>query len=84
MEPLDPQLWLLVILGAFVLGLSKGGIMGLNNITIAVFALIFPPKLSVGIILLLLIVGDWGVFYFTGDMQYGSICSLPYLGLFRA
>ncbi len=64
MEPLDPQLWLLVILGAFILGLAKGGIMGVNNITIALFALIFPPKFSIGIILLLLIVGDWGAFYY--------------------
>ena len=61
---LTPQLWLLAILGAFVLGMSKGGIMGVNNITIALFALIFPPKLSIGIVLLLLIVGDWGAFYF--------------------
>ena len=64
MESLDPQLWWLAIFGAFVLGLSKGGIMGLNNITIVLFALMFPPKLSIGIILLLLIVGDWGAFYF--------------------
>ena len=61
---LTPQFWLLEILGAFVLGMSKGGIMGVNNITIALFALIFPPKLSIGIVLLLLIVGDWGAFYF--------------------
>lgn len=64
MESMDPQLWLVAIVGAFALGLSKGGIVGLNNITIALFALIFPPKLSVGIILLLLIVGDWGAFYY--------------------
>ena len=64
MDPLTPTLWLVVFLGAFVLGMSKGGVMGVNNITIALFALIFPPKLSVGIILLLLVVGDWGAFYF--------------------
>lgn len=61
---LTPQVWFLAILGAFLLGMSKGGIMGVNNVTIALFALIFPPKLSIGIILLLLIVGDWGAFYF--------------------
>ena len=64
METLDTQLFLLAILGAFFLGLSKGGVLGVNNITIAVFAIIFPAKLSVGIILLLLVVGDWGAFYF--------------------
>jgi uncharacterized membrane protein YfcA len=64
MEPLDLSLWILVIFGAFTLGIAKGGVMGMNNITIALFALIFPAKLSIGIILLLLVVGDWGAFYF--------------------
>lgn len=64
MEALDTQIFLLAILGAFFLGLAKGGVLGVNNITIAVFAIIFPAKLSVGIILLLLVVGDWGAFYF--------------------
>ena len=64
MEPLSPTLWIVAFVGAFILGLAKGGVMGVNNITIALFALIFPPKLSIGIILLLLVVGDWGAFYF--------------------
>ena len=64
MESLDTATWLLVILGAFLVGLSKGGVLGVNNITVAMFAIIFPPKLSIGIILLLLIVGDWGAFFF--------------------
>jgi len=64
MENLDTHIFLWAIVGAFILGLAKGGVLGVNNITIALFAIIFPPKLSIGIILLLLIVGDWGAFYF--------------------
>lgn len=64
LETVDSSIFVWAVLGAFILGLAKGGVMGVNNITIAVFALIFPPKLSVGIILLLLVVGDWGAFYF--------------------
>ncbi|MDA0348666.1 MAG: sulfite exporter TauE/SafE family protein [Verrucomicrobia bacterium] len=63
MESLDTHIFIWAIVGAIILGLAKGGVMGVNNITIAVFAIIFPPKLSVGIILLLLVVGDWGAFY---------------------
>ncbi|MCZ6674357.1 MAG: sulfite exporter TauE/SafE family protein, partial [Verrucomicrobia bacterium] len=64
MESWDTATLVWVVAGAFVIGLAKGGVLGVSNITVAIFAMIFPPKLSVGIILLLLVVGDWGAFYF--------------------
>ena len=63
MENLDTQLFIWAIVGAIILGLAKGGVLGVHNITIALFAIIFPAKISIGIILLLLVVGDWGAFY---------------------
>ncbi len=64
MEPLDTPTLIWLLAGAMFVGLAKGGVLGVSNITVAVFAIIFPPKLSVGIVLLLLMIGDWGAFYF--------------------
>jgi uncharacterized membrane protein YfcA len=50
--------WLLAALGAVLVGLGKGGLPGIGNITIAIYAIIFPAKLSVGILLPILIIAD--------------------------
>lgn len=50
--------WFIVILCAFGIGLSKGGFTGVGILPIAVFALVVPPTLSVGLVLPLLICGD--------------------------
>ncbi len=45
-------------LGAFGIGLSKTGIAGFGVVAVALFAVAVPAKLSTGIVLPLLIVGD--------------------------
>jgi uncharacterized membrane protein YfcA len=50
--------WALGALGAFLVGLSKTGIPGLGILNIAFFALAFPARESVGLVLVILICGD--------------------------
>jgi uncharacterized protein len=50
--------WVLGALGAFLVGLSKTGIPGLGILNVAIFALVFPPRESVGLVLVILICGD--------------------------
>ena len=50
--------WALGALGAFLAGLSKTGIPGLGVLNVAIFALAFPARESVGLVLLILICGD--------------------------
>ncbi|HLS72923.1 MAG TPA: sulfite exporter TauE/SafE family protein [Actinomycetaceae bacterium] len=50
--------WLLVILGALVVGFSKTALPGAGTIAVGLFALAMPAKESTAALLLLLIVGD--------------------------
>ena len=58
MPELDSWQWIIASIGAFLVGLGKGGVAGVGNITIVLFALIFPAKESVGILLPILIGAD--------------------------
>jgi uncharacterized membrane protein YfcA len=50
--------WMLLLSGAFLVGLAKGGVVGVGNLTIILFAMVFEPKASVGILLPVLISAD--------------------------
>lgn len=50
--------WAIAIVGALWIGISKTGIAGLGILAVALFAIIFPARLSTGIVLPILIVGD--------------------------
>ncbi|WP_193105562.1 sulfite exporter TauE/SafE family protein [Brachybacterium sp. FME24] len=50
--------WLLVVVGAFVVGLSKTAMPGGGTIAVGLFALALPAKESTAALLLLLMVGD--------------------------
>ena len=54
------ELWqyALLILSAFFLGLGKGGLPGVGNLTVVLAALVLPAKASVGILLPILISAD--------------------------
>jgi uncharacterized membrane protein YfcA len=56
----DLELWQygLIALGAFLVGLAKGGLPGIGNLTIVLMALALPAKASVGILLPILISAD--------------------------
>ena len=55
---LDAWQWATLVLGAFLIGLSKTGIVGIGPFAIALFALVLPARESVGIVLLILISAD--------------------------
>jgi uncharacterized membrane protein YfcA len=46
--------------GAFAVGLNKGGLTGFGILPVLLFAIVFPARVSTGIVLPLLIVGDIG------------------------
>ena len=59
MDQLTTELWLYGILGAIFVGLGKGGLPGMGNLTVALYALVLPdPKLSVGVLLPILSCSD--------------------------
>jgi uncharacterized membrane protein YfcA len=50
--------WALTAIGAMLVGLGKGGVAGVGNLTVVIFALVFPAKESVGLLLPILICAD--------------------------
>ena len=56
--PSDLGVWLLLAFGVIIVGVSKTGIPGIGILFVAIFASIFPARLSTGIALPLLIVAD--------------------------
>ena len=59
MLSLSPAQWALAAVSAAGIGLSKTGIPGLGIVAVALFAITMPSKESVGVVLPLLIVGDF-------------------------
>src|SRR3954447_10814027 len=60
LPPLSPGMWVLAVLAALCIGLSKSGFAGLSMVTVIVMSRIFPPRESTGILLPMLICGDLG------------------------
>jgi uncharacterized protein len=58
MPALDAAQWALVLLALFFVGFSKTGVSGAGTVAVALFALVLPAKLSTGVLLPLLLVGD--------------------------
>ena len=51
--------WIFGVLGAIFIGLGKGGLPGMGNLTVAMYAIVLPdPKLSVGVLLPILCASD--------------------------
>ena len=69
--------WALGALGAFLVGLSKTGIPGLGILNVAIFALVFPARDSVGLVLVILICGDLvAVSTYRRDASWGHLWRL--------
>ena len=58
MYNLEPWQYVLLLLSAFFVGLGKGGLPGVGNLTVILAALVLPAKASVGILLPILISAD--------------------------
>jgi len=55
---MTPTDWMVVILASLLVGLGKGGLVGVGNLTVILFALVFEAKASVGLLLPVLIAAD--------------------------
>lgn len=59
MTELELSHWIFGVLGAIFIGLGKGGLPGMGNLTVAMYAIVLPdPKLSVGVLLPILCASD--------------------------
>jgi hypothetical protein len=71
------QGWMVAIAGSFLLGVAKGGIKGIGAIITTMFALVYGSKVSTGIIMPLLIVGDvFAVMYYHRHAQWSYMWKL--------
>ncbi|MEM6964701.1 MAG: sulfite exporter TauE/SafE family protein [Bacteroidota bacterium] len=73
--------WLLAFLAAFLIGISKAGLKGINIINVTIIALVFETKASTGIMLVLLSFADiLAVIYYNrhADWKYIKIL-LPWM-----
>ncbi len=50
--------WVLIFLGAFIIGLSKAGLKGIDMMNVTIMAIVFGGKASTGVVLPLLCVAD--------------------------
>lgn len=50
--------WLLIALAAFIIGLSKAGVKGIDMMNVTIMALVFGSKASTGVVLPLLCIAD--------------------------
>src|SRR5450759_944585 len=54
----EPWQWVLLIAGAFIVGLAKTGIAGLGILFVALLANAMPARQATGVVLPMLILGD--------------------------
>lgn len=65
------QLWALVFLGAFIIGLAKAGLKGVEMLNVTIMALVFGGKASTGVVLPMLCVADiLAVLYYNRHAQW--------------
>lgn len=68
---------ILIFTGAFILGLAKAGLKGIDMLNVTIMALVFGSKASTGIVLPLLCVADIGaVIYYNRHAQWNHFWKL--------
>lgn len=74
---LTPFQWSLAIITALIVGIGKSGLNSLSTITVATMAMVFGSKVSTGILLPMLIVGDiLAVLYYKRHVNWISLLKL--------
>jgi uncharacterized protein len=69
--------WVLILLAAFIIGLSKAGLKGIDMLNVTIMAIVFGGKASTGIVLPLLCVADIGaVIYYHRHAQWNHFWKL--------
>lgn len=73
----DTPALLLIALVAFLIGLSKGGFNGLGGLLTPLLALVMPPAVATGLMLPMLIFGDWfAVYSYRGEWDWRVFWSM--------
>lgn len=63
--------WILIILSAFIIGLSKAGLKGIDMLNVAIMAIVFGGKASTGVVLPLLCAADlFAVVYYNRHAEW--------------
>jgi uncharacterized membrane protein YfcA len=63
--------WLLILLSAFIIGLSKAGLKGIDMMNVTIMAIVFGGKASTGVVLPLLCAADiLAVFYYNRHAEW--------------
>jgi uncharacterized protein len=63
--------WILIVLGAFIIGLSKAGLKGIDMLNVTIMAIVFGGKASTGVVLPLLCTADiMAVIYYHRHAQW--------------
>jgi len=83
MESLQWYDWSLALFGAFILGVAKAGVKGIDVAIVVIMAFVFGGKASTGIIVPMLIVGDiFAVTYYHRHTQWEYLARfLPWTAL---
>ena len=69
--------WILILVAAFIIGLSKAGLKGIDMMNVTIMAIVFGGKASTGIVLPLLCVADiFAVFYYNRHAQWKQFWKL--------
>ncbi|HZH64838.1 MAG TPA: sulfite exporter TauE/SafE family protein [Flavisolibacter sp.] len=69
--------WFLIAFGAFIIGLSKAGLKGIDMLNITIMALVFGSKASTGVVLPLLCIADGlAVLYYHRHAQWAHFWKL--------
>lgn len=69
--------WCLVFLGAFIIGLSKAGLKGIDMMNVTIMAMVFGGKASTGVVLPLLCISDiMAVIYYHRHAQWPHFITL--------
>ena len=63
--------WILILLAAFIIGLAKAGLKGIEMMNVTIMAIVFGSKASTGLVLPLLCFADiMAVFYYKRHVQW--------------
>jgi uncharacterized protein len=75
--------WALILVAAFIIGLSKAGLKGIDMLNVTIMAIVFGGKASTGIVLPLLCVADIGaVIYYNRHAQWKHFWKLiPWMAI---
>lgn len=75
--------WALILAAAFIIGLSKAGLKGIDMLNVTIMAIVFGGKASTGIVLPLLCVADIGaVLYYNRHAQWKHFWKLvPWMAI---